>query len=108
MQKRAPTGISTVFPLSFARKLEGGTRFAASLDFKRPHRSVDTDLPVGNVEETLISPCGIPTVFADPEALDVIIANATDAMTALQSAANMVVNATVVTEEIRIHAEAGD
>lgn len=81
---------------------------AAPLDFERPHGGVDADLSIGDVEEAVVSPCGVPAVLADPVTPRVIIANATDAMTAFQSAADMVIDAAVVTVEIRIHGEARD
>jgi hypothetical protein len=81
---------------------------AAPLNFERPHGGVDTDLSIGDVEEAVVAPCGVPAVLADPVPLGIIIANATDSMTAFQSAADMVIDAAVVTIEIRIDGEAPD
>jgi hypothetical protein len=80
---------------------------AAPLDFERPHGGIDADLSIGDAEEAVVSPRGVPAVLADPVPPGIIIANATDAMTAFQNAADMVIDAAVVAVEIRIYAETG-
>jgi hypothetical protein len=77
-----------------------------SLEFKRPHRAVDSDLAVRDADEACVSPAGIPAVLADPAPLDIIVANTADAMATLQRAADVMVDASLAVEEIRVNTEA--
>src|SRR2546426_5700289 len=88
MHSRVPTAIEPVLPLSDSLKVAAGVARTGSLEFKRPHRGVDSDLVVADVEDPCWrSPVRPPAVLADSAVANIVVANTAHAMTACQCAA---------------------
>src|SRR5271165_3028035 len=97
-----------VFPASCSWKIKAGMLFAGALELDCPHGCINAALPVGDPEESVLPPTGVPTVFANPVAPRVVIANTANAMAAFQRSGDMVVNATTIALKIRIHTHASN
>src|SRR5262249_36335474 len=65
-----------------------------------PHGGVDPALTVGDAEKPALPPAGAPAVLEDPEALPVVVADATDAVTAGHTAGDVPVDTAPVGKEV--------